>query len=130
MAREYQRWWPAGPFEDQNGTVVPVQDASVTMVAASANNLIVAGVSGKIIIVLEMSFYAAVGATGVIFKNGSGGSLIKSYPVQAVASVPPNEKFPPNQFGYLRTTVGTGLYADCNGAGGATVNISYIVATP
>ena len=72
MATEYQRLWPAGPFEDKNGTVVPVQDASVTMVAGSANNLIVTGVSGKKIIVLEMSFYAAVGATGVIFRDGGG----------------------------------------------------------
>jgi hypothetical protein len=123
----FTRYWPAGVFEDKDGVVVPVKDVSVVLIAATANQAVIAAVSGKEIRILSGCIVSAGAVTSALFKSASGGTTKTAYivPPNTAAAVSGNVILEPNLFGWFRTTAGEGLFCD-TGAVGVRVSLNYI----
>lgn len=123
----FQRWCPTDIFNTgQAGAVCEVLDAFLASAAGTANQQIVAAVSGKKIIVLGGTLYS-VGAAGVLlFKSASGGTIKHAYSVPLGPGT--NYELPTPPWGNISTDSGQALVVDNQGAAVIAVSIRYIVA--
>jgi hypothetical protein len=119
---------PLGIFEQNpaKGGVCELKEKVVTLTAATANQTVVAAVTGKSIVVLEGNLYSEGTAATVNFLNGSGGSGLKKYYIPANTLAEPNVQLPRVEWGLMRTTAGTGLFATTSGGAAVVVSITYI----
>lgn len=119
---------PLGIFEQnpaKGGVCIP-KEVVVTLTAATANQTVIAAVTSKYIIVLEGNLYSEGGASTVNFINGSGGAGLKKYYVPANTLANPNVQLPRVEWGLMRTSSGTGLFASTSGAAAVVVSLTYI----
>lgn len=118
-------YFPTGIFRDKNG---PCEVKYVVSNLSVANNqVVVAAVSGKIL--MPISIVASSGAASglVTLKDGNAGTA-KFFTV-----APPNTGAPMehefNPAGWMRTSTGVGIYADC-ATTASILSIAYIEYTP
>jgi hypothetical protein len=121
--------FPAQIFRDKNGPVA-VLYAQKVLAGATANQSIIAAVTGKVIRVLTMYMVSdgALITTGNLL-DGSGGTT------KFAIATPPNtvSPCPPFQFnpaGWVETSSGVGLYGTIGPATGLIFSCSYIAYTP
>ena len=119
---------PLGIFEqnEAKGGVCEVKEKVVTLTAATANQTVVAAVTGKSIVVLEGNLYSQGVAASVAFLDGSGGTVKKRYYIPANTLAEPNVQLPRVEWGLMRTTAGTGLFASTAGGAAVECSITYI----
>ena len=119
---------PINLFEqnESKGGVCEVKDVVVTLTAATANQTVIAAVTGKSIVVLEGNLYSEGTAATVNFINGSGGAGRKKYYVPANTLAQPNVQLPRVEWGIMRTGSGTGLFANTSGGAAVVVSLTYI----
>jgi hypothetical protein len=121
---------PINPLKvyEVNGEPCPLKTAFGVFGVAN-NQLVVTAVTGKKIRIMGVSAQCGTGTgAGLVFKNGSGGSvMLGGYPPHQVLGLFWQE--PVIDPGYSDTTVSTGLYADVTGFG-CTFNLYYIEYTP
>ena len=123
---------PLGIFEQNpaKGGVCQVKTVAVTLLAATANQTVIAAVTGKSIVVLEGNLYSQGVAASIGFLDGSGGTVLKRYYLPANTLAQPNVQMPPTVWGLLKTTSGTGLFASTAGAAAVDVSLTYIEVVP
>jgi hypothetical protein len=120
---------PKGIYEQRSdkGGVCVVKDVYITLLAGTANQSIIAAVTGKGIMVLSGSIRSTNAAGTITFLDGSGGARLCSKYLPALAgNVDPNVQLPPQWWGNMRTTSGTGLFATTTGADTVIVSLNYI----
>lgn len=122
---DFIRRWYKGSFANANGEDVLVKDISLTLSAATNNQQVIAAVSGKEIRVLSGNIISAGLESSIVFKSASGGTAKQGYIVPPTSSDTPNVTLEPNEFGWMRTTAGDGLFADV-GAVALRVSLNYI----
>ncbi len=118
---------PNKVFVSTKDGVVPVESLFVAR-AVSANNSVVAAVSGKRIRVVGLTIQTNGAAAGSItFYSGSGGTALWGF------VTPPNTMPPfvhePNLLGYFETATGVGLF-DTVVTTAQVYTIQYIIYTP
>lgn len=114
---------PSFIFTDTDGTPIVINDALAVLAAATANQQVVAAVTGKKIRVLSILLESGLGTTAY-FKSGSGGGGLFYFNAAAGA----NEFYSAPEIGLCETAAGVGLFCD-TGTNGATVSLRYITFT-
>lgn len=110
--------------------VCPITYGCNTALPVANNNLAVAAVTGKRILVIGGSVYSNGAFTQLTFRSESGGSALKSYAIPANTVATPNVNLCPNGlFDGFETATGIGLYVD-NSAVIAIMSLSFITYTP
>jgi len=120
---------PKGIFEQRSdkGGVCVVKDIDITLLAGTANQQILAAVTGKSIVILSGSIHSTGGVGTLTFLNGSGGTRLYSKYLPAVTgNRDPNVQLLPRWWGIMRTTNGTGLFVTTTGADPIIVSLNYI----
>lgn len=115
---QYFNKGPAGP------KACEIKHIFVALTAATANQTVIAAVTGKEIHVLEGNL-AAVGAAGAItLKNNT--TNIKGYNVPANTSATPNVPILGYEYPVMKTGTGLALMADTAGGSVIWVSLTYI----
>lgn len=114
-------------YYEVNGVPCPLFTACSNQTAGT-NRTILTGVSGKIIRVMGDKTQGIGAGGSILFKAGSGGSVIISHSVPDVAAGRPYDN-PVIDAGYYELTSGVGLFADINTVS-IDVQVSYIIYTP
>lgn len=121
----------ANLFIEKGGVTVTPQNVQATIAAAAANQLLAAGVSGKRIRLFSLVVASqAAAATYVTFKDGSGGAGLLVVDVPANSSASPNVILDPNKYGWLDTSLATGLYCDVGAGAGVYISARVAIFTP
>lgn len=105
-------YYPAQIFTDKNGAC-PLEFA-LLQVAPGAGQTVVAARAGKKIKVMGWRVLSDSGTAGTFnLRTAVGGAAISPvHPIPADTS--PFNDLPVNQFGYMETNVGEGLFANVN----------------
>lgn len=121
-------YFPGKMFStEKDGVCAPVT-FEIELTAATANQSVVAAVTGKVISVLALTCETDGVATFCTLKNGSGGTRLHNIGVPAIAvGVAHPRQF--NVAGWANTEAGVGLFAD-TGAAITRLSITYITYTP
>jgi hypothetical protein len=122
--KEYSRFWYKGVFEDQNDVVL-IKGSYSSYTAGTNNQLAVAAVTGKQIIVVsaQMTSLGTAGAVG--FISASGGTGLDYYTIPANTVSDPNVTLPFDLGGHFETVAGQGLYINTSGASAINIRVRY-----
>jgi hypothetical protein len=102
---------PSFQFEDTQNGLIEIKSAYKAVVATTANQEVLAAVTGKRIRVIGLACFSDGAVTAVNLKSGSGGATL------FWALVPANTAgdtliLPITEFGYADTATGVGLFSD------------------
>jgi hypothetical protein len=106
---------PSWMFVDTNGAPIEVKSVSGALLASTANQSLIAAVTGKRLRVLSIIVNSAGATTVISLKNGSGGAIIMSFNVPASTNGE-NAVFDIDPIGWCDTAAGVALVADLGGA--------------
>lgn len=126
----YTQHFMTGQFyESINGvhTPCPVKYVFVVLLAATANQAIIAAVAGKEIYVLEGNIASTGALSAITFKNGA--TNIKGYNVPINTAATPNVQIPLSSYPIMKTSVNTALNADTAAGGALWVSLTYVEVT-
>lgn len=105
------------------GEVYEIYDNSLTLTAATNNQLMVTGAAGYRIVLLSFDVNSTGAASSIAIKESSGGTIKKRIFVPANTGAQPNVVFPLSIApGHVRAAPGNGLYVDC---GAISVNLNF-----
>lgn len=115
---------------ESKGGVCEVKHAFVVLTAATANQTVIAAVTGKKIVVLEGTIVnTSTTTTALTFKNGA--TNMRGYVIPANnIGADPNVPIYTSEYGCMRTSSGTALLADTAAGTSLWVSLSYIEVTP
>ncbi len=123
---------PIGFYENaKDGAITPVS-VNIGLAGATDNQLAVTGVTGKVIVVTSGNAFSGGVASSIYFRDGSAGTIRRSYYVPANTVATPNVQFGEDPFnGLFRTlTAGNGLYVNNTAAVGVDLSFTYYLYTP
>lgn len=127
-AKEFNRYFDRSIFEDQNDCVL-VKSQYFDGTAATANQSLVAAVTGKKIRIISMLLTSNGAQSSVLFKNGSGGTNLMVCTIPANTVAEPNVIWPFDPCGIVESSSGVGIFVDV-GAVRVLGGIRYIEVTP
>ena len=99
---------PSFQFEDTQNGLIEIKTAYKAIDATTANQEVLAAVTGKRIRVIGFTCFSDTTATLLSLKDGSGGATKLFIAVPEATNV----FFPVTEFGYMDTSFGVGLFAD------------------
>lgn len=126
---DFLRYFPGKVFETVKDGVCAIASGHLQATAATANQALLTAVSGKIIILLQLSMCSRGAASDIALFSASAGTLIGVWDIPANTVATPNVILPPAPWGIVQSKVGEGLYVNC-GAVSVDINYEWIAYTP
>jgi hypothetical protein len=122
------QYFPTEIFRDSTGPLT-IKSAFANC-ASGDNKTVVAGVSGKKLVILSYNVASTSTAGFGAFKTPSGGTDVWVIWVPANTLADPNVFAPFNPAGYFSTAAGDGLFINNGAAVAIYVSVQYVEVTP